>query len=287
MLRGFLLCICLFAFNAIGDTEIHSAIYEIDQGTDHEEPLIFLTTGQVVTLPAADKTKWNEIKQALIEKSVYRFVINEKRQIVLMERSIQSKTLSLEKIKIRILNEPYEPSILKNIDVAMRYFYDARTDHREESQCFNRAHVWAYEWRKKNQLYSSKAWIFFTRRYIRKHKFEWWFHVAPMVHVISENKVKERVMDIKYARGPLSLKKWTDIFMRDGADCPVVEKYTDHANYPESGSCFVMKSSMYYYQPVDLEQLELTGIIKSRWIEPEVMHAYADAFLPATTEEQL
>ena len=102
--------------------------------------------------------------------------------------------------------------------------------------------------------------------------------MAPMVHVVVNNEVKERVMDIKYAKGPLKLKQWTDIFMRDNADCPVVEKYSDHANYPESGSCFLMKSSMYYYQPVDLEQLELTGIGKSRWLAPEVKHAYLEAF---------
>lgn len=119
---------------------------------------------------------------------------------------------------------------------------------------------------------------FFTRKYIRKYKFEWWFHVAPMVHVVHDGEVKERIMDIKYSKGPLKLKQWTDIFMRDSAHCRVVDKYTDQANFPESGSCFVMKSSMYYYQPIDLELLEVQGQEKMRWLEPEVRHAYMDAF---------
>ena len=87
---------------------------------------------------------------------------------------------------------------------------------------------------------------------------------------------------MKYARGPLKLKQWTDIFMRDNADCPVVQKYSDHANYPESGSCFVMKSSMYYYQPVDLEEEELSGTVRNRWVPAEVSHAYQEAFSPNT-----
>jgi len=40
----------------------------------------------------------------------------------------------------------------------------------------------------------------------------------------------------------------------------------------------VMKSSMYYYQPIDLELLEVQGQEKMRWLEPEVRHAYMDAF---------
>src|SRR5690606_5817297 len=126
-------------------------------------------------------------------------------------------------------------------------------------------------------LYSSKAWLFFTKKYIRKYKFEWWFHVAPMVHVVIDGEVKERVMDIKYARGPIKLKTWTDIFMRDRSDCPVVQKYSDHANYPESGTCFTMKSSMYYYQPIDLEKLERHQIEKNSWNAAEVQQAFMDA----------
>ena len=58
----------------------------------------------------------------------------------------------------------------------------------------------------------------------------------------------------------------------------MVDKYSDHANFPYWGSCFVMKSSMYYYQPVDLEWLEAFGMARSTWIPTEVVEAYAEGF---------
>jgi hypothetical protein len=39
-----------------------------------------------------------------------------------------------------------------------------------------------------------------------------------------------------------------------------------------------MKSSMYYYQPVDLEQKEVMGFEKTKWQETEVRQAYLEAF---------
>lgn len=268
----------LITLSAFSQSTVSTQIHDIDMGQVGEEPLIFLTSGQVVTYPLSNKALMDKFREAILKKTWFEFTINNERQITDFKeiasppRPVIFKSMSLQ-------NEaPYSPSILKDMDVARSFFYEARKTQKLESQCFNRAHVWSYEWRKKHNLYSSKVWLFFTRRFIRKYQFEWWFHVAPTVHVIVDGAVRERVMDIKYSQGPRKLKQWTDTFMRDNANCPVVEKYSDHANYPESGSCFVMKSSMYYYQPVDLEQLELTNIGKSSWVEAEVRNAYLEAF---------
>jgi hypothetical protein len=101
-----------------------------------------------------------------------------------------------------------------------------------------------------------------------------------MVDVVVEGKVKQRVLDIKYAQGPLALKEWTDIFIRSRSECPVIEKYSDYMNFPESANCYLMKSSMYYYRPIDLELMEISGIEKNQWVESEVREAYAEAFVP-------
>lgn len=290
-MRSVFFAMMLFSFSVFAQTEIKTQIHDIDMGGPGDEPLIYLSTGQVVSYPAAIKSQMDVLKEAVTSKKWFLITINKEREITSFELTQPERQISFAPMSYKsrsMLNEEFQPSILKNLDAARSFFYDARTDANIDSQCYNRAHIWTYEWRTKRNLYSSKAWVFFTRRFIRKYKFEWWFHVAPMVHVVIDNKVKERVMDIKYAKGPLKLKQWTDIFMRDNADCPVVDKYTDHANFPESGSCFVMKSSMYYYQPVDLEQLEMTGTPKMMWLEGEVKHAYMEAFTPrtATTEEQ-
>lgn len=275
-MRFLFLLLLIISFPIMANTQLSTQIHDIDMGVQgNEEPLIFLTSGDVVRFKTWDKNILLQVREAIKKKTWFLITLNEKREILTLEE-IPAPTTTSEVKMLPFADAPYQPSYLKSMDQARAFFYEARTNPKE-SQCFNRAHVWAYDWRIKHQLYSSKAWLFFTRKYIRKYKFQWWFHVSPMVHVNINGDVKERIMDVKYARGPIKLKTWTDIFMRDYADCPVVEKYSDHANFPESGTCFVMKSSMYYYQPVDLEQRDLTGIEKSSWIEPEVKQAFSEA----------
>lgn len=265
--------------SVLADTQIKGQIFDIDRGQGDDETLIFLSSGQVVTYPSAKSADFDTLREGLQKKYWFLFTINSKKEITRLEKlddEVASKELHLKKNKTSI--SPYQPSILKSFEDAKSLFRDARANPRQESQCFNRAHVWTYDWRINKNLYTSKIWLFFTRQYIRKYKFDWWFHVAPLVHVVQDGSVKERILDMKYAKGPLKLKTWTDIFMRDNAHCRVVNKYTDQADYPESGSCFVMKSSMYYYQPLDLELLEITGEERTRWIKDEVKQAYLDAF---------
>lgn len=252
-------------------------VYDLDE-SQSKEILVFLSNGRVAVAQKPNHIMVKYLREGLEKKKWFSIVLSDERKI----QSIQEVAGPLKKapplLTNKRLQESFRPSILKDIDQARTFFYQARTTAREESQCYDRAHVWSYEWRINHQLYSSKAWLFFTKRFIRKYKFEWWFHVAPMIHVIIGNQVKERIMDVKYARGPIKLKQWTDIFLRNKAQCPVVEKYSDQANYPESGSCFVMKSSMYTYQPKDLENEEVFREVKTRWIEEEVRHAYKEGF---------
>lgn len=277
-MRFWFLLTFLFSFSLMANTQLNTQIHDIDfGGQGKEEPLIFLTSGHVVKFKIFDKKLLTELQEAVRKKSWYKITFNDQREIIALELIATPKVVTSQKmLSLHIQEAPFTPSILKTLDHARILFNDARTNPKE-SQCFNRAHVWAYDWRVKNKLYSSKVWLYFTRKFIRKHKFQWWFHVAPMVHVAINGEVKERIMDVKYARGPIKLKTWTDIFMRDYAECPVIDKYSDQANHPESGSCFIMKSSMYYYQPVDLEQRDLTGINKSSWMEPEVKQAFLEA----------
>lgn len=278
----FIIFSIIFKAKVYAETEIKTQIHDIDIGFGNEVALIYLSTGQVVKFPTADKLQIEKLKAAVNNEKWFSLTINNKREIIKLEEIFgffKHKKKTFDK-SILPDEQIYRPSILKDLETAKKLFSAARTDHKRESQCYNRAHVWTYDWRIKNNLYSSKAWVFFTKKYIRKYEFEWWFHVAPMVHVVIDDKVKERVMDIKYSSksGPIGLNQWTRIFMRDNADCPVVEKYTDHANFPESGSCFLMKSSMYYYQPVDLEEKQILGMAKSRWLEAEVKNAFLEAF---------
>ncbi len=272
-----LLLLSSWCTSLLAATQMTTQIYDIDMGQIDDEPLIFLTNGKVVTISSESTSELELLKLAREKKLWVDLRIGDNRKVISIKHNFVEPTEIKRNQKLSLNNE-FQPSILTNMEMAQSFFKEARSNTRNESECFNRAHAWAYEWRINKKLYSSKAWLFFTRRYIRKHKFEWWFHVAPMVHVIEGGVVKERIMDMKYARGPADLKRWTNIFIKDRSDCPVVEKYSDQANHPESGSCFVMKSSMYYYQPIDLERLELMNDVRSRWDQVEVKKAFKDAF---------
>jgi hypothetical protein len=237
-------------------TPLQEKILSVDFGTNEEDALIFYSSGKVVHIPAAKKFSTENINHGI------------------------SKSLSEYKKKFQQNGEieKYSPSILESFDEAKKLFDEMRSDFDVKSQCYNRAHVWAYEWRTEKNIFSSKMWLFFTPKYIRKFKFDWWFHVAPMVHIINQNSVRERVMDKKYAKTPLKLKEWTDIFIKDQSDCPVINSYSDYADYPESSFCYVMKSSMYYYRPLDLEEIDFTHVTKQRWNGAEVINAYFDGF---------
>ena len=276
-MKGVLLFyLILLSSSGFTSVEILSEIYDIDLGNQNESPIILLTSGHAVRIDSHKKDLLQKIKIGLRSKILFAMTIDKNKIIKI--KTVKRPQPPQIKEKYFSENIPYRPSIIKNFDEATRHFNESKNNAKPESQCFNRSHVWTYDWRINNNLYSSKAWIFFTRKYIRKYKFEWWFHVAPMVHVAFDNTVKERIMDIKYSKGPLNLKEWSDIFMRDNTNCPVVVNYSDYTDFQESSSCFVMKSSMYYYQPLDLEELEMTTTPKTKWIQQEVQEAYREAF---------
>ena len=262
-------------------TSYETQIHHVDLGQQMgDEALIFLSNGKVATLRSYDPELIQKFQTAKAFGSWLKVTLSDEQEVIDVEKARAPFKVTLGTAAVnKSLQTEYVPSVLPSMAVAKDFFFDTKYNDKD-SQCYMRAHVWAYDWRTKRDLYSSKVWLFFSRKYIRKHKFGWWFHIAPYVHVVDEGKVRERVMDRKYFphRGPVKVKQWTDFFIQDKSDCPVVTKYSDHANYPESGSCFLMKSSMYYYQPVDLEQMETKGVVRNNWIEAEVKQAFFDAF---------
>ena len=277
-MRFLVLGFLLLPFAANASRTVHSKIYDIDYGVGDEETFIMLTSGDVAWV----KKSRNKSKQRHLELTKYfgqskLFILNDANELVKMEEAPLPEVKTLEELTPDSIQEEYTPTVVADLPTAMALFKAGRYLDKD-SQCFNRAHVWTYEWFTKNQINSNKTWVFFTRRYIRKFKFEWRFHVSPSVAVRENGVVKEKILDIKYARGPIDLKRWTDIFLRDDAHCPMVTTYSDYANYPESGSCYTMRSSMFYYQPFDLEAKETWGTMRADWIDADVKAAYLEAF---------
>jgi hypothetical protein len=260
-----------------GFTTHTTQVADIETGTvPGEETLIFLSGGQVAKITQAEVKQLEQLRVAKEDGSWLHLTVDKDRYITVIDDAPAPYVKDVEEVSFKSAPE-YFLTVISSPSAAQAIFNDARLK-RKESQCYNRAHIWSYEWRVKHDIFSSKAWLFFTRKYIRKFNFEWWFHVSPALHVKENDKVFFRVTDKKYAHVPLKLKQWSDIFVKNRADCPVVNTYSEYANYPETGWCYTMKTSMYYYRPIDIEMLEKNGTQRQIWNSAEVRQAYKEAF---------
>jgi Glutaminase len=264
-------------------SEITTQIQDIDYGQrTGDEVLVFLKSGHVAKLRESHDVLNASFMKSEEKNRWYKVTLDGERYITSLDVTDapykQEQTRNGSKIGLR-LNAPmsYVPTTIASMDIAKKYHKEARYNPKD-SQCFNRAMVWTYEWWRKNSLKSNKLLIYFTRTYIRRYNFEWWFHIAPYVHVMENGKVVERVMDIKYTKGPRNFQDWANIFLRNDAPCPMITKYSDYADYPYTGECFFQRTSMYTYQPADLQMNEAWGYTKENFNMTEVRQAYEEAF---------
>lgn len=178
----------------------------------------------------------------------------------------------------KILPAPsYTPTIYSSYNFATDVLSGMRRSWTENSQCYDRSHIWAYE-----EAYAGrhlqKAFLFFSDAYIGRYDFPWWFHTAPYALVRLRGEVVERVMDPAFSRYPLKMKLWTDLFMRNKAECKLIDKYSGYAQHPGEDDCYLIKTSRYFWQPKDLDAFERSGVLKTRFIDWEVRHAYQNGF---------
>lgn len=164
----------------------------------------------------------------------------------------------------------FAPTNLKSIEEANQIFQDLLNDgDKNRSQCFKRAHMWAFDmW--KTGINSQKIFMFYTKRYQIVDEFDWWFHVAPLVVV---NGV-DYVLDGTFMNKPVTVKEWTEYFMRTSKiNCPAITKYQQYEDNQWTKLCYTMKAPMYYFRPLDLEMRDKKGELKNHWVVPELQDA--------------
>ncbi len=270
----------IFITSISANTEIIAKIHDIDYGSDpKDEILIFLNSGDVTKISKEKLLNVSSNLKSELRDNWYSFELDDHRYIQEMTPVNPPETdhLVVPPPYLTHLKSSYVPTTVASLQVAQKYHQEGRRNPKE-SQCFNRAMIWSYEWWKNHSLKSMKILIFFSRNYIRKYNFDWWFHIAPYIHVMDDGKVIERVMDLKYTGRPHSFRDWTKIFMRNDAECPVISKYSDYADYPYNGDCFIYRTHMYTYQPADLQMYEAWGYSKNEFNASEVKAAYLEAF---------
>lgn len=265
----------IFSFSSFASVRV-GEVERIDYPRPQEKDfLIFLNDGTVLKVEDNNSNMLLDLEISKRKNSVLKFT-TDKNRVILHFSLIES---SEEKFpELYFPGEKYEPTVLPNLEEAKTIFKSLRRGASPRSQCYNRAHVWAYESKNKYKLDSMKVFIFYTRKYIREYNFGWWFHVAPFTYVQTDISNEERVLDPMFAKGPLSSKEWTDLFMKNKVTCPVINKYSEYENNEEASYCYLLKESMFYLQPLDLDKLERSGVIKSQWLNYEVKRAYRNGF---------
>jgi hypothetical protein len=260
--------------------KIKSQIHSIDIGQKDETHLIKLISGRVAFIGHTEKQLLKEMQKNLKEKRWLELTLD--------------KGSNLEKSKIiatpiRPSSEgdpevPYTPSVI-SYSKAQSIFSNMRKDYQQDSQCFNRAHIWTFEEFQRSETYLNKVFLFFTSRYIRNYRYHWWFHVTPMAYVGGKKFANWRMLDRRYTHGPLSPKTWTDIFIYTKRACKVVSKYSSYENNQRSQDCYLIQASMYYLVPSDLERLESESVARTDFEMLEVEYARWEAFKTQSPRE--
>lgn len=265
--------VLLISLSLEASTEITSGITTIDRGKPGEEILLLLDDGRVARVH--QQNRFSQLALKNHKNKVFHFTLDQSGYVTSMKIHESRKVPELTFFNSP--DEDYVGTTLKSLTEARKYFREARRK-KEKSECFNRAMVWSYEWWKRRNLKSYKQFIFFSRSYIRRYQFHWWFHVAPLVHVKINRKIQERVMDAKYTSGPTTVRAWTNIFMRNNASCKTISSYSEYADFPYSRDCYIQKTHMFTYQPADLQMYEAWGFSKDHFEGNEVRSAYLEAY---------
>lgn len=250
----------IIIFPSLRAESVRSRVYEIDVSMEKGSPhLVKFENGRVAFIDWENKT------------ALQAFQANLKAQETLV--------VDVDKFSnVQAMGKPFRPYIFKDERNISVVFSRMRRGWQEESQCYNRAHIWAYEEYKRTGLRSMKLFLFFTSQYIRKYKFEWWFHVAPMTLVNKNGKGHPKVLDARYTGGPRDLRTWTNVFIKSKRECPLIKMYSQYRKTKSTEDCYLIPASMYYWQPRDLDTFEKTHKEKSSFIQREVDYALKEAF---------
>lgn len=267
------LLLALFCFNLEAVT-LTTKIAKIipAEGPDRPE-LYFFENGRVGRLSENKSFLLRaDLKSAFRENSLLHLHLNEG-MIKEMEILTEEARPSFSEDPLPSF-ESYRPTQLQSYGEAQDIFSKLNRGHQRDSQCYNRAHVWAYEEWRRIGLRSLKLFMFFTTRYIWDYKYEWWFHVTPLTYVGNI----PYTLDRTFNRAPLNIKDWTLGFIKSRRDCVVVSRYSQYERNQMTEHCYLIPATMHFWQPRDLESYEQTGRYKNSFIPSEVNHSYWEAF---------
>jgi hypothetical protein len=182
----------------------------------------------------------------------------------------------------------FYPTVYSSFEQAQAAFntMDGRT--KDDSQCYNRAHGWAYDLSRTQNVNSMKIFLFFTNRYIRTYRHKWWFHVSPLVYVREPNgATAEMVMDRSFSQMPLYPQVWTNTFLKNQPVCRSINNYGDYYKDDPYEWCYLIRATMFYRGTTGLKKRDQywNPKYKTRWNLSEIRQSRRQAFIHASEYE--
>ncbi len=283
--------------------DLVTRIHAVQPGLDGAAAQVLATVdGRVYDLPAKDAEGRAFLEKAVLAGKPVRLELDatDETIVTVADVSTQEARLyedDLHKSDNDAMNEKllspiptdYQPTIFNTQAEIERLFRTMNTRTRGSSQCYQRASYWTYNMHRSSGTRSMKVFMFFTNAYrsmspprgMPAHR--WWFHVSPMVYLQDGTQITERVLDGGWdatRRAPLTMKQWTDEFIDTHKECRVIESYAavnaDNDEWRRDGRrvraeayrrdhCLLRIVPMYYYQPADIENLDLEGQRQTTW----------------------
>lgn len=273
-MRYFLLTFIMMMLSVSALAErFHSTVHSIGYGRADEDHIVRFDNGRVSFLKPEKNKLLTMVELNSNNGRILKVRVDEKNHIKEILPTNEKSHFEEE----TVLNAPpYRPAVVKSLNDALKIHNKMRRDYTKSGECFNRAHIWAYEEYNRSKTNLMKIFMFFTERYIRKYKYHWWFHVTPMVYVKNFN--SPRTLDRRYTGGPRQTKTWSNTFIKSKRTCKIVTKFDDYFLNQKSEDCYHIHTSMYYVIPRDIEKRDLTGIEKAEFIEKDIKRGYRNVF---------
>ncbi len=249
---------------------------------------LFLSDGEIVHFKKENVDLLNKVKTAFKTSSsilmtkrgqVSSNTADKIESITLLEKSESHKGIA-NFSKKRLFSDPLDSGNLTTLNSynaaqSLMDSFNGKTD--DDSQCYNRAHMWTYEASFEKTINMGKLWIFFTHKYIRDFEYKWWFHVSPYANVDDSN--GKYILDRGFTQVPFSVTNWKNIFIQNEANCPVVTDYRQYENNQEEQYCYLIYSHQHFWQPYQLKNFSSTGLMPTKYNDSDLKIAYKDALI--------
>ena len=287
MRKIFILLFLVFALSAQAQDQVVELLAPNELVDGHTSA--FLSSGKIIHVPTDHTESIEQLKRSLYlsERISFDEPESDEAPVVTNILSLPNPAKSGEKEMYdaettrRLQCETRDPkeratlTVLPDYAAAQSVMDSMNGKTHDKSECYNRAHMWTFDALTQKQVNLGKLWIFFTRKYIREHRYKWWFHVAPYTEVGAER--APYMLDRGFTMIPYTVENWKNIYMKNGAACPVITDYQAYETRQEEAYCYLVYSSQYYWQPWQLKELSTTGEVTYGYKESQLKIAYRDA----------